>query len=394
MTAQTGVVLVLANALATLAPQLIALVTLDPQNYGAFSLIYLAFAFGVSISYSTVSEVWVKIRNDDSCVDDCRRGGSDWHEYSRALLGLTGIICFLACALALVISDLSPSAALAGLAVSFALFRAGARYFEVRSGDFKRALRADLLMFSGTAVSVAVLILFKLPPTAWSIFGCWAIGGMAAVCVSNAPGFSVRSGFWNWVGRHRRVATPLLGESLLMDLGALGTPLLLFPLFNLGTFGVYRAVSSAAAPVRIVLNPLRPVLAGTQAVSLVSRFATVRIAYASAGVGSLVSCVLYLVGYNGWRIGVLSELSAYWSLVGVYVMANMFGHYWYLVARLHCGAKVLYSMRLLQTALAVAGPLTGALIFELPGAIWGLSVATLVSACGWMIGVRRSTEDS
>ena len=44
------------NSLLTLAPQLVALVSLGTEDFGKFSIVYLLFAWGASIQMSVVSE--------------------------------------------------------------------------------------------------------------------------------------------------------------------------------------------------------------------------------------------------------------------------------------------------------------------------------------------------
>ena len=114
----------LANAASVLAVQVFALVTLAPAALGLFSIQYLLFALGSSLSLSLISEAWLRA--------DLRGGGrAEWAEYSSAAVYLSvaaGGVTFLASLLA---EELRPVAALGGLAVAAATYRGSARYYSV-----------------------------------------------------------------------------------------------------------------------------------------------------------------------------------------------------------------------------------------------------------------------
>ncbi|WP_043504398.1 hypothetical protein [Georgenia sp. SUBG003] len=70
-------------------------------------------------------------------------------------------------------------------------------------------------------------------------------------------------------------------------------------------------------------------------------------------------------------LGVISEIGPYAVPAGLYVAGNVIGEFFYMVVRFHTGRAALWS-GLVETVLAVLGPVLGWILGGLSGAIVGL----------------------
>lgn len=383
MTARSGVALAtVTNAVASVLSQFLALVLLGAAEYGRFALIYLFFGLATSVMLSSVSESWARTRRG-------REAGDDWSSYGAVCGYLALVMGAIAAAVALVAGIGVEAAVATAIAVTAASFRVGARYFEVHEGRNRRTVLADLAViltlcgFWSTAIARGSVRDVDL--ALWA----WALAGTASVALGTWPRLRGPRVLVEWVGQHGKSMRVLQGESILMDLGSMVTPLLLIPLLSISSFGVYRAVSSVAAPVRLLLNPLRPALARVDRGTIVSGKVSIAVIGVGVAISAVVGATLALIGAFRLPWGTLAELSPYVVPVCVYVLANMVGHFYYLGARMHATGTSLLTNRVIQTVLVSVLPLLGALTAGLWGAIWGLAVATAINAIAWSYGVRR-----
>lgn len=376
----------LSNAFATLAPQLVALVLLDPQHFGRFSVAYLIYAFGVSLTLSIVAEPW-HLRSLDGRTQD-------WGSF--ALIGgciavLTGAASFGG---ALLIGDPAPLAGIVSGAVAIAVWRSGARYYLVQQKAVTRANVFDLLFVS---VFVVVLVAGVLSGVdrLFGIYLAWGVGGVLSL-VALPRLARARLSPVGWVREYAAEIRRLLSDSLLMDVGAIFIPMLLAPVLGTVAFGTYRALSNMAAPVRLVLNPLRPQIMARRDASKAASARLFRIVLVG---GLLLSAgaagVLLLIEALNLHIGVLNSLAPFALAVAATVFCNFIGHYSYIRARGRFSAKALLSSRIAQTVLVSVLPIVGVLVGGLAGAIIGSTVANAAIAVMWWGMDRRfdaSTE--
>lgn len=376
---------VLANALAVLGPQLAALALLDSADYGAYSFVYLTYAFGASVVLSFVS--------DSSTRAKMLRGiEAPWSEYSATLLQISILIGLMAAAASAVVTNDPSAAPASGLAVGLATYRVGERYREVHGGNYRAAVGGDILIFASLATMWTIAELSGLETTPFLAYSIWAVCLLASSVRSRRPKVGTLRTLRIWYLTRRWEVQTLLGESLLMDLGAILVPALMLPILHVGQFGPYRAVTTVAAPVRILLNPMRPVLARLGAARLTSFRAVLGVAAISISTGGFSVCLLLLLGQMGLESTALGEISEYSPQVGIYVATNFFGHYWYLVARAVATQASIMTSRIVQTLLVSAGPLLGGLLFGLEGALWALVIATLISSMTWMSSVLHGSR--
>ena len=370
------IVLTVANSASSVGAQVLALLLLLPSEYGKFSLIYLVFGLASSVCLSSVAEAWARTASVLGRADT-------WANYSSAAIFVScsmGIIAGLVCG----VLGLNAIGMLAGgAAVALASFRVAARYYEVRTGRYRRALVADIAFLMGLGASWVVGSLLGFPRDAFLSLVAWAGGGMLASLASLKPAMPAERRLRGWVGTHRAAIGALQSESILMDVGAIATPMLLAPVLTIPSFGVYRGLSTLAAPARLLLNPARPLMAKMSPGSLLSVRSRVGLIVGAALLGLLAVAGLAIIEDRHWELGTLASLSTHSIACAVYLFGNVVGHYHYLVVRLAASSRALLRQRVIQTVEVAALPLLGVTIGGLAGAIWGIALATLLNAIGW-----------
>lgn len=370
------------NAVFSLSVQLLGLVTLAPSAFGVFSLQYLVFALGVSVSLSTVSEPWLR-------TDLAKGHRSSWPDYSNALIYLSVATAVATAILSLIVPGLAMVAATGAVAAGANVYRSGARYHQVRTGRWRIVLTADVL---GVVVTVAVwaALFFATDLDRLLVLSlAWMFGGLAAAAAAQRPSLRGPGSVLVWFRLHREHIIPLLKDSSLMDVGSIATPFAVAPLLGLADFGVYRAVSNVAAPVRLVLNPLRPVLAGAPLPTFRSIRRVVLVVALSIGFGAAAAVALLIIGSLDIQLGSLTALTEYAIPTGLFVSANFLTLFYYMIARAHLTGNALLAGRIVQTILAILLPITGALVAQLNGAIWFYAVGTALGGVFWVVIVLR-----
>lgn len=366
-----------AAAVATLSVQILGLITLGPADFGLFSIVYLAGAFALSLALSVICEAATR-----------SRGGTPvpWADFSGASVEFALLFAAVGgLAVAVTDSPLTPYWWLVALAVGGSAYRSTARFYAVENGDTRGSVLGDAV---GAVVAVglcAVTLFLHGGELAW-VLGTWAASSViAAVCsrwpTPNRPGTLVR-----WIRQRRSAIAPLVRDSLIMDASSIGTPYALAPILGVGPFGVYRAVSNVAAPVRLLLNPIRPRIARMR----MSGRTIGLVLVGGAVLGGLAAGALILIGETPWPLGTLRDLVPFAAPTAVFVMANMVGHTFYIVSRLRASRRDLLTARIVQTILGVIGPLLGALLAGLSGAIWAYAASTALSSLYWLFVARRS----
>ncbi|QYH34847.1 hypothetical protein [Salinibacterium sp. M195] len=373
-----------ANAAYVLAVQLLGLVTLSPADFGSFSIQYLAYAFGASLSLSIISEAFLRSEIRDNVL-------VHWRDYSSVTVYLALAMGLVTFALSWAFEPLRAVSVIGAIAVTASVYRGSARYFSLRRGEFRGVLPGDV---AGLAVSISVWAFYFLGGSRdlSMMSTAWASGAVASAVLSKWPRLLEPRSIARWCKQHAVHIRPLLKDSLLMDAGAIGTPYLLAPVLGLAQFGIYRAVSNVAAPVRLALNPIRPQIAaapiaGQRSMRRVATVVAVSILFGGGAFGGLA-----VVGVLDVYLGSLTDLVPFAIPTAVFVTANFMGHYFYIVARAHLSGSRLFAGRIIQTVLAVVVPLSGALLGGLTGAVWGFAAGTLLSSLSWMVLIIRPTK--
>lgn len=369
------------GALCNALPPVVAVLLLQPTEYGLFSIPYLAYAFGVSLQYSVVSEAWARLHARGA-------GTTTWRDYSSALGMLAALVGLIAVVICVIVPNLRASTPFVFGAVTFAVYQNGARYYRVATGSLRRVLASDVAGILGFVVGM--LALGWLPHVSW-IAGAWLLGGAAAFVVLGLPRFAWGSGLFAWSRRNHRMIRPLLGDSLLMDAGAIGTPFLLAGLMEARDFGIYRAVANVAMPVRLLIEPLRPVIGRMAPRRLYALRSTVLIL--ASGVALSTACYLVLVlvlPRLDFQLGTLVALVPHALPTSLFVAGNLWVTIYYVVCRTNATHRRLMVGRLAQTALVVVLPIAGFLVGGLAGGIWGFGVSSVLSAGVWAVLARPS----
>lgn len=364
----------LVNSVVLLLPQVTGLFVLDATGYGTFSLVYLVYALGTSLSLSTVLEAWTRSKTLENTT-----GG--WPGYSSMLVLVALLSAGLSAAVALFTAYSLLETLLTVAAVFLAVYRFGARYYEVQTGLVRRSVAADVTAVVGMALGI-VLLLIEDGGIA-GVFGMWAFGQFAGLLVGLKPTVPSIKESRQWLRDHAESIRPLLKDSLLMDASAVGTPYVLTGLLGVAGIGIYRAVSSVSAPVRLILTALRPILARVTPARLRRPTALAAVAGVTVVPSIAVYGVLLTINSVG-DFGVVGQLEHFAIPTALFVGANFIGQFYAISMRINAPSSRTLQARILQSGLAMILPLGGALVWGLSGAIWGYSFATVIAARNWM----------
>lgn len=371
----------LMQACSTLGMQLVAMTSLPSRDFGAFSLVYLAAALGLSITLSVLLDPWLLSRGTGG-------GRRLRREFDAVLSWLALASALVAGAVAFALTQHPVVGLLAAGAAAAGLQRSGHRYRCMADRQLSPVLWGDafsLLAVVGGAVAAAALGGLDL----LGVFVLWCGAAVASAVAHPLPASVAPRAAASFLRSRWHRIKGFLADSLLMDLGAIGTPYVIGGFAGLSALGIYRGVSNVAAPVRLVLNPLRPLIVQTRMTTPL--WALVALGSFVFGAGAWVA--LQLIAAMSLQLGTLSELTPHAAPTAIFVAANFMGHTAYMVARGAVSGRSLMLGRVVQTILAIALPIGGALTAGIPGAAWGLAVATACSATCWTwIAVRgRST---
>jgi hypothetical protein len=371
-----GAIAQVMGALAQLAPQLAALVLLDAGDFGKFSLVYIIYAWALSLQLSIVCEPAARY-----VLVTAERPSA--HQYFATSVAVGATLAVVSTAVAGFMWHSLPLSALTAAAVLAAALRGGARYWDVLLGGWSRALPADaalVLTFGGTLV---VLLGYGVSST-FALLAAWTVGACAALLIGSRPRAFRPSDVRLWLSHHRNAIVPLVKESLVLDASSIGTPFLVAPFLSTGEFGVYRAVSNVAAPVRLVLEPLRPLAVRVQGEPLARRV-VVTVPVIGAVLGGAAWLALAWLGRQDVDLGVASDLAPYAWLVGAFTWGNFVSAAFYYLARVHASPTGLWRGRLIQSGTAVVMPLAGVMTAGLLGAMVGYVAATVVGSIAWAV---------
>lgn len=370
-----------ANAVYVLAIQIAALFMLEPRDFGVFSLAYLAFALTSSVAMSTISEAWLRREAGSSTA-------GSWRDYAGASMYLSLASGAVALVIFLLVGPLRDVAVVGALAVAASTYRVSARYYVVKTGGPRAGIPGDVI---GTVALAVALVgwLLTVGSGLVSIMVAWAVGALASALGTRVPPIQGPAVLVRWVSEHRREVRALLGDSVITNITAIGTPIVLAPILGITRFGIYRALGNVAAPVRLLVLPLAPVIASRPVQSHFGlRWGSMYIGL-SLGLGLGAATVLFGIQAADFNVGVLGALSEFWLPAGVFVSANFFGHLTSIIARAHLLTRELIRGRIVQMVFGVSLPIAGAVLFGLSGALWGLAMSATLSSCWWILALAR-----
>ncbi|PFG39106.1 hypothetical protein ATJ97_1601 [Georgenia soli] len=369
------------HAVGTILPQLVGLAVLDATDYGHFSAIYLTYALGVSVVSSTVGDAWIVT---------ARTGGelASWRDYATAL-GWVAAVCGVIVALVSVLTGLGTGVVLvAGGGAALMLYYDGARFHQGHRDRWGRVLTGDVMVVVGFALGWGAGHLADQHGLV-SLLLAWTVAAAGGILGVVRPFVGTPARARRWMVHHQRAVRTLVADATMMNIGSIGTPYLLLVPMNLHQFGLYRAVSNVSAPARLVLSPLRPVIAGMTRTRLHSVPLVGAVLAAAGFFGTAAALALVWIELVPLPLGVISQIGPYAVPAGLYVAGNVIGEFFYMVVRFHTGRAALWSGRVVETLLAVVGPVLGWIVGGLSGAVWGYALATTAFGVVWMwIGLR------
>lgn len=354
---------------------IVALLALEPAEYGSFSTIYLFFAYGVSLQYSFVSEAWARARGR-------YRSATARADYSTALFALAAVVSIFAFGVAMFLPRVDAVAGWLAASVLFGVYRNGSRYYWLAQGIVRRVILSDLLgIIAFAGVFLPQLNLERMDRLAIA----WAASTVVGAVGLGLPALRRGSGPSRWWRTHKNDIVPLLSDSTLMDAGAIGAPFLLVGFMGPQNFGLYRGIANAAMPVRLLLDPIRPAV-GRRSREFFFRKAVLCLVGATT---ILIAAACYvalqlIVPAIPYRLGTLSEMVVFAAPSALFAAASFVGTLYYIVCRTNAGRRTIMRGRIWQTALVFCMPVAGFATFGLEGAIWGFAGSAAVSSIIWM----------
>lgn len=373
-------------SIANLGLPILAMLVLQPAQYGAFSLVYLAGALANTLQLSTVSEVWVRAGTDTNAENS-------WNRFSNAtiLVGVAGGA--VAAVVALISTETRPYWPLLFVAVFAQVYANGSSFRALRLFDWRYVLPSGAL--GSAAVLASAVALFALPTVGLlEVLLSWVLVKVAMLLGARPPRrLDVRESF-AWLRTNKKDITTLVSDGAIANLSNLGPPYMVAPILGLAHFGTYRALENLSAPMRTVISSLRPALTRLP----LRRLGSVRLAV-QVGLGSLLIGVIAFLAlrgleYTGLDLGTLNSLYPYAPLVALYMTAITLWNLYPLLARQVAASRHVITLRASLSVVAVLGPVGGALGWGLPGALWGQIMHVWIAALAWWILVNRSVKDA
>jgi len=362
----------------TIVVQGSAIVLLPPPDYGLFALFSLVLGLGTTAVYSLLSEAWSKGSSS----------GQDWPSYSTMLVCISTSAAIPVLCIAVFTSSWDVVFGMI-IAIPASIYRVGARYFSIASADRSAIALPDLIALVVLLVSVAVQLLWLHPMLALSCG--WGLAAVAAALCSRPPRMIGGRMLGTWYREHWPHARVLVADSVLLESGSSLVPMTLTPFMGLEQFGVYRSISSAAVPVRLIINPLRPNIAGMTSGALLSARVVLLVAAMGAVSGTAVWLLLVLLRTQSYIQGsTLFALSGYALPAALYVGVNFISTFYSLALRTHVDGPALIVNRTVVLAFAIVVPIGGFFCFGLGGAVWGYVAVTSIALAAALLTLRRS----
>lgn len=357
-------------------PQLTALVLLTPESFGRFSLTYLLYAFGASLALSIIMEPW----HFHSLKNETAKTTAYLGASAVLSTGIT-VIAFVGA----IIVDLGiVEACIAAAASGAAVLKATIRYINLQKKRFSAVIFSDISFVSCFAL-ICSLLIFLGAPSDTSIYAGWLLAASTTVFFTPPlAGHLLSPRQWGTI--HKAEIRRLLPESLLMDAGAILTPMLLAPILGISNFGVYRAVSNVTAPVRLILNPLRPVISEYSDNRLApgQRLWWMVVTF-SVFLGGCCLLIFTMISFYGLEVGVITSLLPAKIPVSIVVAGSFLTHFSYIRARSTFNASHLLTGRIIETIIVTVLPITAVFVGGLWLAIWGLALSSCLSALTWTV---------
>lgn len=354
----------------------IAVLLLPVSDYGAFSLVYLVYAEGWSVVLSAVCDTWARLRGAGSSA-------GRWADYAGAL----STVCAVSAVVTLAAGWATFGAPLPAVAMAVAtgatLYRQGARYHHAVARGPRAVVPSDavsVLTFAGSLLGLRM----AGEPLLTAVLCAWAASAIASAAFY-LGGSLGGGGTASWCRRNAPTVRALLSESLLMDVGAAGTPLLLAPILGLHNFGIYRSMSSLSVPVQLLIDPVRPNLSQIR-LRRVTGVPVVAALFAVAALfcGAVYAALTFVVPLALSFSPVLVALSRFALPCGLFLGLQFLTYVFNIFARMHVSHRRLILGRVSHTVFAISVPITGAVLGSVAGALWCYVFTTALTVLLWL----------
>jgi hypothetical protein len=368
---------VVTNTIVTLAPQLMALIVLAPDDYATFGVLFIALGLTYSAQNSTVIDPWLR---GGAHVDNAPGGPLLW---SSVALGAVGSLVPLALGY---VSVQELALVLGGLLVS--QLRWGMRLIEIGCGRWLTAVVSDVLFLLGFVVTAALVWDGEGWKTVWLPL---AVASTVALVANLNIRISTPRASARWFLDRRRTIAPLWVESAMLDLAVAAPPLILAKVMPAAEFAVVRAASSALLPVRLVLAPLRGWIATRRpAAALRPRNLLVLVSGAVLmGVG--IGVALKVVAATSLASdGVLPLVAEYAVAIAAMAAIQCLSNFVYIVARGHASPRDLLVGRVIDSVCQLVVVVAAYPVAGLGGVMWAYVIVSATSLTVWVIVVIRA----
>lgn len=373
-------------SISNLGVPLVAMVVLQPAQYGVFSLVYLVGALASTMQLSVVSEVWVRAQG--------RHGAANtWNRFINATVligvfgGTVGIL------VALLFEDTRPYWPLLFVAVFAQVYASGSSFRALRGFDWRYVLPTDVLGTLAVVGSAVALVLFS-DGALVHVLVAWAAVKTASMLGARPPERLDPREAVSWIRTNRKDITTLVSDGAIANVANIGTPYMLTPALGLANLGTYRALENLSGPVRTVIASARPVLTRLPTRRLGSATFALLVVALSSAVGACASGALMLLERTDLDFGTLNSLYPFTVVVGLHLSVITVWTLYPLLARQVAPSRQVVTVRAAVSVLAIVAPLVGAAVWGLPGALWAQVGQLSVAAFVWWRVVNWCTARS
>lgn len=364
-----------------LAPNLTAMVLLEPHAFGAFSVIYLVYVLATSFQLSIISESWARSRQSEkkSLTDSSASFTlTIWSALPFGIIG--GFLTFT-------LFESILSASLFFIAVISQLARASLRYRQVGNREILLVRIIDYSSLVGLIIGSFIVALYQQRINLNTILFVWAIAGICSLIFRRPSLISLRRAIKYWRSSYGKEVKLLFRDSLLGDLDSVGTPYILAPILGLYNFGIFRSLGNSAGPVRLIVVTLRPYLSNLSLTALMSWRNMFLISSFAVISGTIAYFGLALINYFEVELGTFSELTHFAVAVAIVVPVTLLNNLGIVLSRLHLRKQALLTARIVTTITSIVLPTAGACVFSIEGAIWGFTISRTLSWGVWSLAL-------
>lgn len=368
------------------ALQLAPLLLLSAIDFGFYSIIQLIVVLGSSASLALINEADVRRKNTGFDI-------SSWRDFSAISFWLSVSFSLLILCVTFFVEPLREASFLWALGTGFAVYRGTVRYRLTQENSIGRLILGDLFSIFG----ILMVLFFAITPHfgAWGlpeILVLWLTSQFIGVLFTVLPKSINPFRALRWIVARKRQIAALAPDSALQDFGAFWGPNLIAVILDVQSLGIYRAVTTVAAPIRLVLSPLRPIFAKQADGEEIGWRNFGKIFSIASFAGVVTFAALQLLRIEGSSFGALGELSVFAPAVAIYVIGNFLSYLYSIQARAILPSWWLIRTRIIQATMLGFLPVLAAIFAGLEGAIWALAIGSLGIGVIWFITLMQHSK--